>query len=171
MVRLLPAVRRIGTVYNSGEANSVKVIGLLREATRRRGIELVELTAGNTNEVLQAAQGIVSRQVDVFYLTSDNTAFLAYDGIRKVCQEARLPLVAEDPDAAARGALMGAGPGFYHSGKAAAPLLARVLGGESPAGIPMENVAVNEIRIGREAITRLGLRLDPALVAELEGKR
>jgi hypothetical protein len=35
----------------------------------------------------------------------------------------------------------------------------------------MENVAVNEIRIGREAITRLGLRLDPALIAELEGKR
>ena len=171
MVRLLPAVRRIGTVYNSGEANSVKVIGLLRESTRRRGIELVELTAGNTNEVLQAVQGIVSRQVDVFYLTSDNTAFLAYDGIRKVCQDARLPLIVEDPDAASRGALMGAGPGFYHSGKAAAPLLARVLGGESPAGIPMENVAVNEIRIGREAITRLGLRLDPALVAELEGKR
>ncbi|MFZ9838965.1 MAG: ABC transporter substrate-binding protein [Opitutaceae bacterium] len=171
LLRLLPSTRRIGTVYNSGEANSVKIIGLLRESTRRRGIELVELTAGNTNEVLQAAQGIVSRQVDVFYLTSDNTAFLAYDGIRKVCQDARLPLVAEDPDAAARGALMGAGPGFYHSGKAAAPLLARVLGGESPAGIPMTNVAVNEIRIGREAITRLGLRIDPALIAELEGKR
>ena len=169
--RLLPAVRRIGTVYNSGEANSVKIISLLRESTRRRGIELVELTAANTNEVLQAAQGIVSRQVDAFYLTSDNTAFLAYDGIRKVCQDARLPLIVEDPDAAARGALMGAGPGFYHSGKAAAPLLARVLGGESPAGIPMANVAVNEIRISREAITRLGLRLDPALVAELEGKR
>jgi ABC-type uncharacterized transport system substrate-binding protein len=171
LLRLLPATRRIGTVYNSGEANSVKIIGLLRESTRRRGIELIELTAGNTNEVLQAAQGIVARQVDVFYLTSDNTAFLAYDGIRKVCQDARLPLVAEDPDAAARGALMGAGPGFYHSGKAAAPLLARVLGGESPAGIPMANVAVNEIRIGRDAITRLGLRLDPALIAELEGKR
>ena len=171
LTRLLPSVRRIGTVYNSGEANSVKIISLLRESTRRRGIELVELTAASTNEVLQAAQGIVSRQVDVFYLTSDNTAFLAYDGIRKVCQDARLPLVAEDPDAAARGALMGAGPGFYHSGKAAAPLLARVLGGESPAGIPMANVAVNEIRIGREAITRLGLRIDPALIAELEGKR
>jgi ABC-type uncharacterized transport system substrate-binding protein len=171
MMRLLPKVRRIGTVYNSGEANSVKIISLLRESTRRRGIELIELTAANTNEVLQAAQGIVSRQVDAFYLTSDNTAFLAYDGVRKVCQDARLPLIVEDPDAAARGALMGAGPGFYHSGKAAAPLLARVLGGESPAGIPMANVAVNEIRIGREAITRLGLRIDPALVAELEGKR
>ncbi len=171
LTRLLPSVRRIGTVYNSGEANSVKIIHLLRESTRRRGIELVELTAASTNEVLQAAQGIVSRQVDVFYLPSDNTAFLAYDVIRKVCQDARLPLVAEEPDAADQGALMGAGPGSYQSGKAAAPLLVRVLSGESPAGIPMANVAVNEVRIGREAITRLGLRLDPALVAELEGKR
>ena len=51
---------------------------------------------------------------------------------------------------------------------AAAPALARVLLGESPAGIPMGNVSVNTIKFNRETIARYGFRIDDALIRELE---
>jgi len=168
MRRLLPHVRKVGTLYNSGEANSVKIISLLREATRAAGLELVELTAASTNEVVPAMQALVARRVDAVYVPSDNTAYLAFDGLAKVALDAKLPLIVEDAPLVDRGGLLACGPGFYQSGRAAAAPLARVLRGESPAGIPMANVSVNEVRIGRQTAQRLGLSLDEALLRELE---
>lgn len=166
--RALPAVRTIGTIYNSGEANSVKIISLLREATKRANLALVELTAASSNEVLQAMQALVTRRIDAFYMVSDNTAYLAYDAILKVAEAAKLPVIIDDPDYVDQGAIFACGPGYYHSGKAAAPLLARVLLGESPARIPMANVSVNTTRFNRAALARLGLNLAPELIRELE---
>ncbi|MES2694784.1 MAG: ABC transporter substrate binding protein, partial [Verrucomicrobiota bacterium] len=147
---------------------SVKIISLLREAAKREGLELIELTAANSNEVLQAMQALVSRRIDAFYLPSDNTAYLAFDAILKVGDAAKLPIIIDDPDYVDRGALFACGPGYYHSGHAAAPLLARVLLGESPAKIPMANVSVNTTKFNRNVIARLGLTIAPALLDELE---
>lgn len=166
--RTLPQVKTLGTLYNSGEANSVKIISLLREATKAAGIQLVELTAANSNEVLQAMQALVTRRIDAFYLPSDNTAYLAFDAILKVADGARLPVIIDDPDYVDRGALFACGPGYYHSGRAAAPLLARVLRGESPAKIPFANVSVNVTRFNRNAAARLGLAIPAKLMDELE---
>lgn len=166
--RTLPHVKTIGTIYNNSEANSVKILSLLRESARRSGLDLVELTAANSNEVLLAMQALVSRRIDAFYMVSDNTAYLAYDAILKVADGAKIPVVIDDPDYLDKGALFACGPGYYHSGKAAAPSLARVLLGESPANIPMANVSVNTTRFNPAAIAKLGLRIDPALIKEIE---
>ncbi|HEY1109246.1 MAG TPA: ABC transporter substrate-binding protein [Opitutaceae bacterium] len=166
--RTLPNVKTLGTLYNSGEANSVKIISLLREATKAAGIQLVELTAASSNEVLQAMQALVTRRIDAFYLPSDNTAYLAFDAILKVADGAKLPVIIDDPDYVDRGALFACGPGYYHSGRAAAPLLARVLLGESPEKIPFANVSVNVTRFNRNVVARLGLSIPASVMAEIE---
>lgn len=166
--RALPQVKTIGTLYNSGEANSVKIISLLREVTTRAKLGLVEITAASSNEVMQAAQALVARHVDAIYIPSDNTAYLAYEAILKVATSAGLPVIIDDPDYLDRGALLVCGPGFYHSGKAAAPALARVLLGESPAGIPFENVSVNTTKFNPTVIAKLGLKIAPELIREIE---
>lgn len=166
--RVLPQVKTIGTLYNSGEANSLKIVSMLREATRGAGIGLVELTAANSNEVVQAMQALVTRRIDAFYMVSDNTAYLAFDAILKIADGATLPVIIDDPDYVDKGALFACGPGYYHSGKAAAPLLARVLRGERPADIPMANVSVNTTKFNRAAIAKLGLEIPPEVIRELE---
>jgi ABC-type uncharacterized transport system substrate-binding protein len=166
--RTLPHVHTIGTIYNNSEANSVKIVSLLRASTQRAGLDLVELTAASSNEVLLAMQALVSRRIDAFYMVSDNTAYLAFDAILKVADSAKLPVIIDDPDYLAKGALFVCGPGFHHSGRAAAPLLARVLLGESPAKIPMANVSVNTTKFNPAAIAKLGLQIDPAVIRELE---
>lgn len=168
--RLLPGIKSLGTLYNSGEANSLKVISVLRELLPRKGINLVELTAANTGEMMQAAQGLVARQVEAIYVPGDNTAYQAIDAVLKVAETARLPVINDDADYLSRGMLASCGPGFYQSGKATAPYVARVLLGESPGSIPMTNVSVNVTKLNLDAAKRLGLSLSPALVKELEEK-
>ena len=51
--RLIPNLKRIGTLYNSGEANSVKEITVFSELCSQNGIEVIALTAASSSEVLQ----------------------------------------------------------------------------------------------------------------------
>lgn len=167
--QLLPNLKTLGTIYNDGEANSVKVASLLREACAAQGIKLIELTAPTTGDVMQAAQALVTRKVDAIYIDGDNTAMQALDGIVKVANAAGIPIINEDPDYLDRGILLSVGPGFYHSGKAAALPLARVLTGESPAGIPLQNVSVNTTKFNPAAAAKLGLAIPAAVLKEVTG--
>ncbi|WP_309380400.1 ABC transporter substrate-binding protein [Cerasicoccus frondis] len=152
---LLPRVKRIGTLYNSGEANSVKEVTVLEAELKKKGIELVAVTAGNSNEVIQAIQALVGRNIDAVYLPSDNTVYQAFQPVAEIVAEADLPLINGDPSV--DGPILSVGPGYYYSGYGAAPLLARVLLGEDPADIPMENISVNNARFNEAVAKRLGI--------------
>lgn len=164
----LPGLKRIGTIYNSGEANSVKVVTIMRQLCKEQGLELVEVTAANTGEVIQAAQAVVSRNIDAVWLPSDNTDYQAIDGIAKTTSAAKIPLFGDDGTYIDHGFLFTAGPGFYYSGKAAAEPLARVLTGTPPADIPMANVSVSEGKFDRAQMKFLGLDIPESVISQVE---
>ncbi|HEX9046070.1 MAG TPA: ABC transporter substrate-binding protein [Verrucomicrobiae bacterium] len=163
--RTFPKFKRLGTLYNNAEANSVKVVSVLRELCQSNHIELVEATANNTAEVVQAAQSLVARDVEAVYLPSDNTAYQAFDGLMKPLAAARIPLVIDSPDFANRGALAVVGVGYYQSGFAAAEPLARVLKGVSPANIPLRNVADKKVILSFPVARQLGITFPPSVLA------
>ncbi len=69
---ILPQVKTIGYLYNSGEANSVSLLAALKEAAGPAGITVVESAATKTAEVQGAARALVGR-VDAIYVPTDNT--------------------------------------------------------------------------------------------------
>src|SRR5262245_49316285 len=66
--KLVPQVRSVGTLYNSSEANSSKVVKVGRELFQKRGIRLEEVTATNTGEVFQAAQVLAGRKIQALWV-------------------------------------------------------------------------------------------------------
>jgi ABC-type uncharacterized transport system substrate-binding protein len=159
--KLVPGVKAVGTVYNSSEANSVKVMAVARDAFRKRGISLQEVTATNTNEVFQSAQVASYRNVQAMWITGDNTALQGFDAIAKVTSAARLPLFINDPEFTSRGALACIGLGWYPAGKAGGVLAARLLRGEDPASIPFQEVAEQKLVLNEQAAARLGIIFPP----------
>jgi len=160
----LPGAKTIGTIYNASEANSVKVIQVARGLFATAGLKLDEVTVANSSEVLQAAQALVSRQVDAIYIQGDNTVVQGFEGLIKVTRDARLPVLVDDPELVKRGAVACVGLGYYQPGRAAAAPIARVLLGESPAGIPIENVSVKTVRLDRSQAEQLGLKIPQAIL-------
>lgn len=166
MLRLtFPAFKRLGTLYNNAEANSVKVVSVLRDCCRKQGIELIEVTANNTGEVVPAAQALAARQVEAVYLPGDNTAYQAFDGIVDKLGPARIPLIIDAPEFSERGALAVVGIGYYQSGYAAADPLARVLAGENPGRIPLKDVADKKVILNPQVAAKLGVTFPPAALA------
>ena len=159
--KLVPGVKAVGTVYNTSEANSVKVISVAREAFKKKGIALEEVTATNTSEVFQSAQVACSRKVQALWVTGDNTALQSFDGIVKATRNAKLPLIINDPEFTARGAVACVGLGWHPAGKAGGVLAARVLRGEDPRNLPFEEVAMQKLVLNQEAASTLGIVFPP----------
>ena len=154
---ILPRVKRIGTIYNSSEANSVKVIQVGRDYAKKKGLELVETSVINSSEVYQAISALCMRDVDVVWVTGDNTALQAISSIIKVCRDHKIPLILNDVDYVKEGALAAVGIGWYSTGVHTASFVARVLNGESPAKIPIENFVEESITINQEVAASLGV--------------
>lgn len=163
LAQLVPGVQSVGTLYNSSEANSRKVVSVARDLFAARGIRLEEVTVTNTSEVYQAASVLTAKNIQALWVTGDNTALQAFDSIVKVTSDRKMPLVINDPEFVERGAIAAVGIGFYHSGKAAGRMAARVLLGEDPKNVAIENVAVKEIVINRKQADALGLVIPPSL--------
>jgi ABC-type uncharacterized transport system substrate-binding protein len=162
--RISPNATVIGTLYNPSEANSVKVVGKAREVVKAMGLRLEEVPINNSSEAHQAAQVLVSRGARVFWITGDNTALQAFSAIAKVAQDNRIPLVNNDIDFLGQGALVSVGIGFYEAGLAASEMAARVLNGESPAAIPMADIAIVKRGVNFQVAKRIVRTIPTAII-------
>jgi ABC-type uncharacterized transport system substrate-binding protein len=166
IAQIVPGVKSVGTLYNSSEANSRKVVSVARELFTKRGIKLEEVTVTGTSDVLQAAQVLATRNIQALWITGDNTALQAFDAIAKVSLDRRIPLVNNDPEFMDRGAVACVGLGWYPPGKAAAGLAARVLLGQKPQALPIEEVAAKQLTLNHAVARKLGVKFPPNLLKE-----
>ena len=166
----LPEAKIVGTIYNASEANSVKVVEVARGLYAAAGLKLDEITVASSSDVLQAAQALTSRHADAIYIQGDNTVIQAFDAVIKVAHDAKLPLFVDDPDSAKRGAVACVGLGYYQPGYAVARSVARVLLGESPAGIPITNVSEKAVWLDLPQAQKLGLKFPPEVIKEAEAR-
>jgi putative ABC transport system substrate-binding protein len=166
ILQLVPGAKKIGTLYNASEANSVKAVGVARSVLKDRGVTLEEVTIGGTGDVLLGAQALLARQPDAVWITGDNTALQALEGIIKPTTSAKVPLILNDPEFVDRGALLGVGISWQDSGMAAGKLAARVLRGESPAGMPIVALAKRRVVLNHDVAKKLGVVFPPSLIEE-----
>jgi putative ABC transport system substrate-binding protein len=132
-----PDIKKLGLLYNAGEANSKMVVAGIKELSDKMGFEVVEATAAKTADVFSAAKSLVGR-VDAVFIPTDNTIVSALESVLKVGVENKLPVFAADVDSVARGAVAAMGFDYYKHGYQTGAMAERILGGEKPADIPVE---------------------------------
>lgn len=161
---LFPEAKRVGTLYNAGEVNSVVTNELAKKACAENGLELVEATVASTADVAMATQSLVGK-VDAIYVSTDNTVVSAIDAVGNVCLASKMPLVLADPTTVGRGALCALGFDYYLHGRQAADIAARVLKGERPGDIPVEFAKKLVLLVNPKTIELLGFKME-----DLQGK-
>ena len=161
---LLPEARKLGVIYNPGEANSVTLVELLRREAPARGLVLVEAAAPKSADVLAAAQSLVGK-ADAIYVPTDNTVVTAFEAIVKVGRQNKLPVIAGDTDSVPRGAIAALGFNYGDVGRQTGRMVLRVLKGEQPGDIPVEGVQITELVVNPAAAEAMGVELPEALLA------
>lgn len=161
--RVVPDAKRVGMVYNPGEANSVVVVERLRELLPEMGMTLVEAAAPRSVDVGSAARSLVGK-VDVIYTNTDNNVVSAYESLIKVGMDTKTPLVASDTDSVKRGAIAALGIDYYQHGIQAGELVVRLLKGEEPGSIAPQKTADLSLFINRSAAAAQGVTLSQELI-------
>jgi putative ABC transport system substrate-binding protein len=161
--KVVPGAKRVGVIYSPGEANSVAIVEALKKAAPAAGLTLVEAAAARTVDVPSAAQSLVGK-ADVIYAPTDNNVMSAFEGIAKVAQQAKLPVVAADTDAVKRGAVAALGLNYYDLGRQTGKLVARVLNGEAPGKIASQTSTTFELHVNPAAAEKQGVKLPDELV-------
>ncbi len=161
--KVVPAAKRIGMVYNPGEANSVVVVKELQKLLPTLGMTLVEAAAPRSVDVSSAARSLIGK-VDVIYTSTDNNVVSAYEALVKVGQDAKIPLVASDTDSVKRGAVAAYGINYRDLGEQTGRMVARILKGEAPGAIKPEVSTKMELFVNPGAAEKQGIKLSDALI-------
>ena len=133
----LPNLKAVGIPYNPGEANSVSMLGAVKEAAAQMGIKIVESAAPKSSDVMIAAQQLVGK-VDAIYCPIDNTIISAVESVVKVGIDAQIPVFAGDTDTVSRGAVAAVGYDYFDLGRQTGEIVVRVLKGENPVSIDVK---------------------------------
>lgn len=161
--KVVPNAKRVGMVYNPGEANSAVVVKELKELLPKLGMTLVEAAAPRSVDVSSAARSLVGK-VDVIYTNTDNNVVSAYESLVKVGQDAKIPLVASDTDSVKRGAVAALGVNYYDLGRQTGKIVVRILNGEKPGAIAPQRGEKLETTINPAAAKQQGVTLPQALI-------
>ena len=167
IAEIAPELKRIGVVYNAGEANSVSLINLLKQETPSRNMILVEATVSNSAEVATAARSLVGK-VDVIYIPTDNTVGSAVDSVIQLGLDNQLPVFAADTDMVKRGAIATLSFNYYDVGRQTGKMALRIFEGEEPGDIPVETAEKLELSLNLGAAEAMGLIIPESVVARAD---
>lgn len=158
---LSPDVKKLGVIYNPGEANSVSLVALLKEQAPDKGLQVIEATAPKSGDVLSAARQLAGK-AEAIYIPLDNTVVSALEAVIKVGRDARIPVYSADTDSVGRGTVASLGFDYYDVGRQTGQQVVRILRGEKPGDIPVERVKKLNLYVSLQAAEAMGTTIpDP----------
>lgn len=157
--KLFPSAKKVGFPYNSGESNSQYALSVLEPLAKERNLELVKAVATNMGEVRQAVDSLMSRKVDVIYVSSDNTVMAGFEGILKVAYERKIPVIVGESANVERGGLATYSVNYKDLGVATANLVDKVLKGTEPGTLPVVTFKGEELVINLEVAQKMGVKI------------
>lgn len=166
---VMPNIKKLGYLYNSGETNSVSLLAALKEAAAAEGIEIVESAATKSAEVQGAARALVGR-ADAMYVPTDNTIVSALESAVGVAEESKLPLFTADTDSVKRGALAALGFNYYDVGKQTGAIVVKILKGEKPGDIAVDIAKGTDLVINLGAAKKMGVEFPQAVIDRATSK-
>jgi putative tryptophan/tyrosine transport system substrate-binding protein len=161
-----PGLKRIGTIYNSGETNSETLNKLAKAEAEKLGIAWEAVTITSSAEVKNAIDSLIGK-VDAVVTLQDNTVASAYAAITKATRDAKVPWFAFDVLAVQRGAIAALAQHQYQNGvdwarKVAVPVLL----GKDPGTVLAVAATVFETQVNAGAAKALRLTVPESILKQ-----
>lgn len=163
IVALVPTTKRIGVLYTSSEDNSVLQAQIAKEAIVNLGLEYLEVTISNSNEVQQATQSIVGK-VDAIYIPTDNIFASAMPIVHGVATQAKVPVIPGESGMVRAGGVATLAVNYYELGYQTGLMAVKILAGADPSTMPIEGATGFDYAINTEIAAEIGLEIPKELL-------
>jgi len=154
---LVPGMKRVGVV---GNPNNPGVPAMLREtedAVHKLNIQVEVVDAQTSDEFERAFAQLRAKSVDGAVLLADPTVIEHSRRIAELAQSARLPTAFQRRENVDAGGLFSYGPDINNQFRQAAFYVDRILKGEKPAELPVQEPTKVELVINLKTAKALGL--------------
>lgn len=135
---LFPEAKKVGILYNSGEANSKYQSVEVTKALKELGIEAKEYTSADSNDLAQVTTTACA-EVDVIYIPTDNTMASNTEIVNNIAEPAKIPVVAGEVGICKGCGVATLSIDYYSIGKKAGEMAYEILvNGKNPGDMEIE---------------------------------
>jgi putative tryptophan/tyrosine transport system substrate-binding protein len=156
---------RLGILYNPGEPATELEMRETEAAARTIGVALVPLATRDPENLEMLFEAAVRERVDAVTVFTHGFAVLNRARIIEQAARQRLPAMYGWREFVSDGGLMSYGPNVPEMVRKAANYVDRILKGEKPGDLPIQQPARLELIINLKTATALGFEIPPTLLA------
>jgi len=153
LTKLIPEAKKVALLYSSSEINSKVQVDMAKEAAKEFGLETVDASVSNSNEIQQVVQSLVGK-VDLIAAGMQTVSLVA--------EPAGIPIICGESGMVEKGGLATYGINYYNLGKLTAAQAVKILEGNAKtADMPIEYLADSELSvvINKEVADKLGIAI------------
>lgn len=158
LTKLLPDAKKVALLYCSAESNSKYQAEMAREAATKLGLETMDFTVSNSNEIQQVVESMIGK-VDAIYAPTDNMIAAGMATVSMVATENKIPIICGEEGMLENGGLATYGLSYYELGKLTAAQAVKIFNGASPAEMPIEYLTTFELGINQKIADQLGITI------------
>jgi putative tryptophan/tyrosine transport system substrate-binding protein len=164
----VPKIRRVGILSNPTNEYHQLAIRELNVAAQSLGVRLQLLEARDPNEFDGAFAAMAKERVEALLVLSDAIFNSHQTRLVELAERGRLPAAYGVRESVAAGGLMSYGPSFLDFYRRSATYVDKILKGDKPADLPVEQPTKFELVINLQTAKTLGLTIPPTLLSRAD---
>ena len=165
----VPGTTRVAVLFDQRLYESCQVeLTVLEAAAKKLGLTLIRVSASNASEMEGAFARMVEAKVQSVIVPLTTSTVEASPVIARLAQKYRLPVMHEISDFASVGGFITYGPDFGDIYRRAGHYVARILNGEKPAEMAMEEPAKFRLTVNLNVARALGIVVPPSVLVRAD---
>jgi putative ABC transport system substrate-binding protein len=165
---VVPQARTVALLVNPNNANAERVIAALQDAARAKEVQLHILRAGTASEIGAGFASLAQLRVGALLVAGD--AFFDSQREHLVALAARysVPAIYYWRSYVEAGGLISYGPSLVTAFRQVGIYAGRILKGEKPADLPVQQPTTFELVVNLKTAKALGLTVPPSILARAD---
>ena len=165
---LAPGVRQVAVIRDPGLSVGAGQFGAMQSVAPSIGVELRPIDVRDAPEIERAITAFARSPNGGLVVTGSASAVTHRETIAAQAARHKLPAVYSGRFYVTAGGLLSYGPNFLDQFRRAAGYVDRILKGEKPADLPVQEPTKYELVINLKAAKALGFTVPPALLARAD---
>ena len=165
---LVPQVKAMALLVNPNNPQTERVLRDLLEAAQAKGLQLSILKASTESEIDTAFTALVERHADALVVQADPVFLNRHDQLAARASRHAIPAIYANREYAASGGLISYGASLTGDYRQAGIYVGRVLKGEKPADLPVQQPTTFELVVNLKTAEALGLKVPPSILARAD---
>jgi putative tryptophan/tyrosine transport system substrate-binding protein len=161
---LVPQAKVVAVLLNPQSPSAGRMTGDVEQAARKKGTRLQFLKASTESEIDAAFASLVQQRADALVVGADQFFDSRREQIVALSSRYGVPAIAQFREFAAAGGLISYGTNITAIYRQAGIYAGKILKGEKPADLPVQQPTTLELVINMKTAKALGLTIPPSLL-------